>query len=419
MVAGGNMAGILGLGNDGVFGTADDVGVNFGADAYDPFEDFSGVEETRDFVAYGLTNGTPAAFTDIAALPDINSNGFPDIAVIVQGGSNHVHIRDGNTGALINDIDYGDDPVTAMAVLGDISGNAMPEIALLGTRPNGNVRVQVMDSETGALVNNIFYGTAYSAVDMAVLSDTNGNGADELAVVGADLLGGVRVQARDALSDLATSTTFYGNNATPIDVVSISDVSANGRPEILMHSQVPSTQQSRAQMRDSVTGAFLRNIFYGKIYMPVALSVMQDVSGDGIPDLVHIGRRDDNGGVRIQVKRSDTGATLSNAFAGAAGVPIAVVGIADANGNSFPDVAMLVEEADSTARIVVRDGFDGAFIRNIFAASVSNPVAMTLVEDLDSSGDPELAILGENNGILRVQIKDSISGAQITNIDFP
>jgi hypothetical protein len=120
------------------------------------------------------------------------------------------------------------------------------------------------------------------------------------------------------------------------------------------------------------------------------------------------------------VKRTDTGATVSTAYTGSTDIPVAVVGIGDANGNSMPDVALLVQRPDATAKVVIRDGATGVFIRNIFAGAVSNPVAMTLVNDLDSSGDPELAILGDDNaGTRRVQIKDSISGAQVNTIDFP
>ena len=156
------------------------------------------------------------------------------------------------------------------------------------------------------------------------------------------------------------------------------------------------------------------------MYTPIELVTIQDVSGDGIPDLAQIGRRDDTGAVRIQVKQTDTGATISNAFTGSTDIPIAVVGIGDANGNSAPDVAMLVKRPDGTAKVIVRDGFTGAFIRNIFAAKVTNPVAMALIEDLNASGDAELAILGDNgSGTRRVQIKDSISGAQVNTIDFP
>ena len=75
--------------------------------------------------------------------------------------------------------------------------------------------------------------------------------------------------------------------------------------------------------------------------------------------------------------------------------------------------------ARATAKVTVRDGATGPQIMNIFAGQVSNPVAMTLVGDMNGSGSPELAILGDDGaGTKRVQIKDSITGAQVKTIDF-
>ena len=382
-----------------------------------PASDFFQLSVSPGINVIGPEGGLPSY---VAGLPDINSNGFADIAVTVPGGSSHVHVRDGNTGELISDIVYGDEPIKAMAVIDDISGNGMPEIAVLGTRLDNNVRVQVNDSETGTTVNSIFYGSAYTAVDMTVLPDTDANGADELLVVGTSDSGGIRVQARDALSDAPTSTTYYGTKVPPQGVVTIPDVSTNGEPEVLIHGRVTTTEQGRAQMRDSATRALLRNFNFGSSYVPIELAVIQDVSGDGIPDLAQLARRDDTGQVRIQTKRTDTGETIANAFTGSTERPITVVGIGDANGNSAPDVALLMEQPDGMAHVIVRDGATGAFIRNIFAGAVRNPMAMALVDDLNMSGDPELAILGDNGaGTKRVQIKDSISGAQVNTIDFP
>jgi hypothetical protein len=51
---------------------------------------------------------------------------------------------------------------------------------------------------------------------------------------------------------------------------------------------------------------------------------IDDISGDGITDLARLGRRDDNGAVRRQTKRSDTGVIPSNAIARNTDVPIAI-----------------------------------------------------------------------------------------------
>ena len=51
---GGNFVGTFGIGPDLVFGTADDVDVDFGLDVYVPSEGFSGTENTLTSVAFGL-----------------------------------------------------------------------------------------------------------------------------------------------------------------------------------------------------------------------------------------------------------------------------------------------------------------------------------------------------------------------------
>ncbi len=82
----------------------------------------------------GADRGSAYVFSilrsNLVSLADLNSNGSQEVPVLVEGGSTHVHIRDGNTGVLINDIDFGIDPITAMAAINDISGNGMPEISL-------------------------------------------------------------------------------------------------------------------------------------------------------------------------------------------------------------------------------------------------------------------------------------------------
>ena len=360
------------------------------------------------------------AFTTVVGLPDINGNGSAEVGVLFDEATHNLQIRDGDTGDLINDVDFGTDPAAALTVIDDISGNAVPELALLGTRPDGSVRVQIRDSATGTAINNIFYGAAYSAVDLGVLPDTDANGAVELLVVGLSDADGVRAQARDALTDAPTSTTWYGTRVPPMGVLSIPDLSLNGQPEVLMHGRVRSSYQGMAQCRDSADKTLLRNFFFGTQYTPIRLVVIQDVSGDGIPDLAQLARQHDSGAARVRVKQTDTGATVANAFLGSTDLPVDIIGIGDANSNGAPDVAVLVERPDGTAKVVIRDGASGAFIRNIFAGAVSHPVAVALVEDLDSSGDPELAILGyDDSGSRKVQIRDSIAGTPVNIIDFP
>ena len=339
-------------------------------------------------------------------VPDFNSNGSPEIAVLVSGSNQVVRVRDASASNLISSIDFGPDPAIAVSVIDDVSGNGVPEIAVLGIRPAGAVRVQIKDALTGASVNDLFYGSAFVPVDMAVLPDSNGNGAAELAVLGRSASGGVRVQARDALTGLATSTTYYGSNARPIDVVVIPDVSGNDAPEIVVQGLVTASNQARAQMRDSSSGAFLRNLFFGSAYRPQKLTVVPDLSGDGIPDLAQLASRPDTGAVRVQVKSTSDGATISNAYLGNTDVAMDVVGIDDVSGNGYADTVTLVKRPDGTAKGIVRDGMTGDFVRNLFFGTIENPASISVLSDYNGNGIDEIAVHSFSGESSDVEVRD-------------
>ena len=263
------------------------------------------------------------------------------------------------------------------------------------------------------------YAVNTAAIDFAIVPDSDSNSAPEIAVLGRNATGGLRVQVRDALDDTETSTTYYGSNADPIDIVALPDINNNGFPEVAVLARVTSSGQTRAQIKDTDTGSMIRQVFFGAAYTPMQLAVIDDVTSDGLPDFAELGRRDDTGAIRVQVKASSGGPVVANAFMGNTDTPVQIVGIGDANASGFPDIAVLVERPDGTGKVVIRDGATGDFIRNTFMGSITSPVGLGLVNDLDMSGNPELVGLGESNGIPRAQIRDSISGAQINNIDFP
>ncbi|WP_089719362.1 PPC domain-containing protein [Candidatus Entotheonella palauensis] len=56
MDQGGNPAGTFGVGEDGTFGTEDDVDVDFGLDDYVPNEGLVGIEDTLNVISFGLTS---------------------------------------------------------------------------------------------------------------------------------------------------------------------------------------------------------------------------------------------------------------------------------------------------------------------------------------------------------------------------
>ncbi len=58
MDQGGDLNNTLGLGPDNIFGSADDVDVDFGNEPFDPVEGFQGTQNTLNAIAFGLSTGT-------------------------------------------------------------------------------------------------------------------------------------------------------------------------------------------------------------------------------------------------------------------------------------------------------------------------------------------------------------------------
>ena len=79
---------------------------------------------------------------------------------------------------------------------------------------------------------------------------------------------------------------------------------------------------------------------------------------------------------------------------------------------------MLLEAPGGTGLVKVRDSLTGDNILNIFYGSVTSPKGIAALDDFNGNVAQELAVLGENTGIRRVQIKDALSGTQINNIDY-
>lgn len=80
MDTGGTAGNIMGVGRDGIYGTDDDVDVQFGTDTYDPFTSFIafGKQNSAATIAFGLATGTVGGFASGTVYLDSNVNRIRD-----------------------------------------------------------------------------------------------------------------------------------------------------------------------------------------------------------------------------------------------------------------------------------------------------------------------------------------------------
>jgi hypothetical protein len=255
-----------------------------------------------------------------------------------------------------------------MDVVTDYSGNALPEIAFLGSQADTDaVRMQVQDSLTGEFLDNIFLGTQSIATDLVSVKDTSGNGIPEIGILGVlKASNQVRIQQWDAQSAVFQSNVWFGNVYQPDTTITMPDINSNGSDEIVAVGVDPVTQNIRVQVRDSDTTATLYNIWLGAVNEAMDIALINDINSDGVADL-----------------------------------------------------AVLLKTPGGTGRVRVQSGLNGAFIRNLFYTVVENPVGLAVMPDYSGNGFEELAVLGESAGVRHVQILDTSSGSQVNRIDYP
>ncbi|MHC5112493.1 MAG: thrombospondin type 3 repeat-containing protein [Planctomycetota bacterium] len=354
----------------------------------------------------------------VVALPDMNSNGSPDLGVTMPG-STVVHVRDGASDALINTVDFGTDAALQIAVVPDLNSSGAPELAVLNDQPSGQVRVQVRDSATGTLTGNFFYGQPYAPVAMRVVSDYSGNGVPEIAVMGSDATDAIRVQVKDAGTNTILDNVFLGTQGIGRDFLAVSDTSGNSVPELAILSVLKGNDQVRTQVWDAADSTFQTNVWFGKVYQPYKLMTMPDINSNGSDEIVAIGVDPATQNIRVQVRDSASTITHYNIWLGNTNQAVDIALINDINGNGFADLAVLLRTPTGTGRVRVQDGLNGAFIRNLFYTVVDNPAGLAVMPDYSGNGFEELAVVGESAGVRHVQILDTSSGSQVNRIDYP
>ena len=119
------------------------------------------------------------------------------------------------------------------------------------------------------------------------------------------------------------------------------------------------------------------------------------------------------------MRDSDSTTTHYNIWLGAVNEAVDLAMINDINSDGVADLAVLLKTPGGTGRVRVQSGSDGAFIRNLFYSVVENPVGLAVMPDYSGNGFDELAVLGTSAGVRHVQILDTSSGAQVNRIDFP
>ncbi len=253
--------------------------------------------------------------------------------------------------------------------------------------------------------------SAHASAGMVSLGDINGDASPDIAVLNE---GAVTATVKDAVSGVLIQTVTFDGTAAPIRFIAVPDVNGNGAPELLvLRSTVPQTE-----MRDSLSGNLLSAVGFNANFDPVDVAVVSDQDGSGAPELALLGKRASTGHVKVETRDALSGNLLANAYFSGGCTPRQLLVLPDLDGNALPELAALCVKP-GYVKVEIRNT-TGALVRNVGLLQSADHVQMALFEDVSGDGLPEVALLRDRPDVnmLHVLLLDALTGTLLDKIPF-
>ncbi|WP_200376764.1 right-handed parallel beta-helix repeat-containing protein [Thiocystis violacea] len=368
-------------------------------------------------------NGGPTLTQALLAGSPALDRGDPTFApppAFDQRGSGFARVSGGrlDIGAFESQDGFSGATPTRILALGDIDGNAIPDIAvLLEDAAGGTASVFVMDARIGAQLRSLALDPAYAPLDLALVPDVNGNGAPELAILGQGADQRSRVEIRDTLTDALLKVIAYDSVLASPRLEAVADLNRNGSSELAVLGRLARTGAPTAEIRDSRGGWRLSQISFGQGFQPIDLAALAAGHGQPAPTLAMLATNT-AGQPKVERRNARDGALVKNLWLPKGTTPARLATVLKVTGNGNPAFAVLRGDANGSLQAELYDAVTGALVRKIWFERLQ-PLDLTVLPDMNGNGKPELAVLGTNaSGVVRLLIKDAVTKATLSALDF-
>ncbi len=204
----------------------------------------------------------------LQVFPDLDGNGVQALGILANHGdptkSDKLEIKDtlnpGGTAVqnfwLGSNWDHLDQTLIA-----DQNGNGYPEIAILRKKPDDSViSVRLNDSQTREGFGALYFDRSLRELRLLPLADINGNGADELLVFGRRANGAQKAQIKDSRSKSNIRSVFFDKNFPAQDIQACGDMNGNGSQELVLLGMRRTDGKLKVIIKDSLTGELIGTV---------------------------------------------------------------------------------------------------------------------------------------------------------------
>jgi hypothetical protein len=203
--------------------------------------DGRGLVEVKN--AYGATNpvsiwvGAGLTPIDLAIAPDADGNGVPEIAVLSKRDSDGrivVEVKNATGATNPNALWFmAGNTAIDVAVVADKDGNGVAEVAVLSRRDrDGRLVVEAKNASGATNPSAVWFAAGHTGLSLEALGDADGNTVSEVAVLSSrDSDGRLLVEVKNAAGATNPRSLWYPPGFTAHDLVILDDVDGNGVEE--------------------------------------------------------------------------------------------------------------------------------------------------------------------------------------------
>lgn len=335
---------------------------------------------------------------------DVNGDGTLDIVVVGPNGRTRIHGLDGRPVLEFSSSELLS--ITDAKSMPDVNGNDVSELLLLGLGTGGPL-AEVYDGASGARLSQVTFDPGFSPFALELVDDLSGNAVPELAHLGS---GSLQIELKDALSTMPLGTVSFSSYLQPVDFSGLRTRGGNGALALLGEHEDPA-KSDKVEIRNLESGAVLNSIWTGKGYRVLDHTLLADQNGNGHPEVAVLRSRQGKTQYTVVIRDTATNEALATAYFDPNYPPIRLLSIPDVNGNGADEVIVFGERFNGgNQKAQVVDGRTGDIIKAVFFNRDANAEDIGTCPDFNGNGAEELVLLATptaRSDLLRAIVKDA------------
>ncbi|MDO6617638.1 hypothetical protein [Shewanella sp. 6_MG-2023] len=302
----------------------------------------------------------------------------------------------------------------SVSILADRNNDNVEEIGVFGFDAAANrYQLVVHDVTSGSKFGAWNWPATLGEVSFEALTDLTQDGIQEYAISGVHLGNGTRqLVVKDGSTKAAYQTFKWPNLWDRLSFVTMTDVSADGVPEVALYGRHTRLDKGQLFIYDGADANSKVDVYnWNKLWNDIQLVEMDDIDGDGTIDWGQFGQRKDDGRYQWLVKKGHDKRGVIRTFSWPNDlVDVQPMLVGDRTQDGIREVAV-VGTNPNTGKVFLRIN-DGA-LANERIANISWPgnwedIQVNELGDLNNDGFNEYGLLGytKTNRSVQLIVKD-------------